>query len=235
MQDLLDLIQRNQMQLEKQVFLCCFILIFAKTADVCCIFNNIDHLQPCQLLFLIKFSGHSRVIFADARSSLKFWVSYIARFIVNIRSVSRLFPRVFLIYNQKTIRDPENHLIFGSYYLSKSYSVTCLSWISCVGLQMNGVWLEIFRISIKATHQKALIFICFTFSIFLNNISISFSTVFCCWISEYNCPGGGVLARFFCPGVGVWTFFVPGGGEFALSEHLPREMVRLGIDWYITY
>ena len=72
MQDLLDLIQRNQMQLEKQVFLCCFILIFAKTADVCSIFNNIDHLQPCQLLFLIKFSGHSRVIFADARSSLKF-------------------------------------------------------------------------------------------------------------------------------------------------------------------
>ena len=71
MLDLLDLIQRNQMQLEKQVFLCCFILIFAKTADVCCIFNDIDYLQPCQL-FLMKFSGHSRVIFADARSSLKF-------------------------------------------------------------------------------------------------------------------------------------------------------------------
>ena len=71
MQELLDLIQRNQRQLEKQVFLCCFILIFAKTVDVCCIFNNIDHLRPFQS-FLIKFSGHSMVIFADARSSLKF-------------------------------------------------------------------------------------------------------------------------------------------------------------------
>ena len=74
MQELLDLIQKSWRQLEKQVFLCCFILIFAKTVDVYCIFNNIDHLRPFQS-FLIKFSGHSRVIFADARSSLKFWVS----------------------------------------------------------------------------------------------------------------------------------------------------------------
>ena len=34
MQELLDLFQRNQGQLEKQVFLCCFISIFAKTVDV---------------------------------------------------------------------------------------------------------------------------------------------------------------------------------------------------------
>ena len=31
---------RNRRQLEKQVFLCCFISIFAKTVDDFCIFNN---------------------------------------------------------------------------------------------------------------------------------------------------------------------------------------------------
>ena len=40
------------------------------------------------------------MIFANARLSLNFRLSYIARFIVSIRSVSRLFPRVFLIYSQ---------------------------------------------------------------------------------------------------------------------------------------
>ena len=40
----------------------------------------------------IKFSGHPRVTFANAGSLLKFWVSYIARFIVYIRSISRIFP-----------------------------------------------------------------------------------------------------------------------------------------------
>ena len=50
-------------------------------------------------------------------------------------------------------------------------------------------------------------------------------------------PGG--LARFYRPGVpGFWTFFFPGGGEFAYKK-LPGSfvrgwgMVRLGIDWYI--
>ena len=43
MQELLDLLQRNRKQVEKQVFLCCFISIFAKTADVYCICNNMDH------------------------------------------------------------------------------------------------------------------------------------------------------------------------------------------------
>ena len=32
--------------LKKQVFLCCFIPIFAKAVDVYCIFNNIDHFWP---------------------------------------------------------------------------------------------------------------------------------------------------------------------------------------------
>ena len=45
--------------------------------------------------------------FFFTRSSLKFWMSYIARYIVNIRSISRLFPGVFLIYT--TIASPENH------------------------------------------------------------------------------------------------------------------------------
>ena len=51
-------------------------------------------------VILINFCAHPRVIFANARSSLKFRVSYIARFVVNIRSFSRLFPRVLLIYSQ---------------------------------------------------------------------------------------------------------------------------------------
>ena len=36
-------IQRNWRQLEKQVFLCCFMSTFAKTVDVYCIFDNVDH------------------------------------------------------------------------------------------------------------------------------------------------------------------------------------------------
>ena len=46
MPELLDLIQRNQRLFEKQVFLCCFISIFAITVDVYCIFNDIDHFRP---------------------------------------------------------------------------------------------------------------------------------------------------------------------------------------------
>ena len=91
-QELLDLIQRNWKELEKHVFLCCFIPMFAKTVDVCCICNNIGHFWP--------FQSFPRVIFAIATSTLKFQVSYISRFIINIWSVSRLFPRVFLIYSQ---------------------------------------------------------------------------------------------------------------------------------------
>ena len=45
MQQLFDLFQRNRRQLEKQVFLCCFISIFAKIVDVYCIFNNIDRFR----------------------------------------------------------------------------------------------------------------------------------------------------------------------------------------------
>ena len=41
--ELLDLFQRNWRQLEKQEFWCCLISIFAKTVDLYCIFNNIDH------------------------------------------------------------------------------------------------------------------------------------------------------------------------------------------------
>ena len=64
------------------------IIFFAKTVDVYCIFNKIDHFDHFH-----KISGHPRAIFADARL-LKFCFSYIARTIANIRSVSRLFPRV---------------------------------------------------------------------------------------------------------------------------------------------
>ena len=64
MQEHLHLFRR---QLEKQVFLCCFTSIFAKTVDASLItstiFGHFSHFD--------KFSGHPRVIFADTRSSLK--------------------------------------------------------------------------------------------------------------------------------------------------------------------
>ena len=56
-------VSKKQEQFEKQVFLCCFISIFAKTVEVYCIFNN-SHFD--------KISGHPRAIFANARSSLRF-------------------------------------------------------------------------------------------------------------------------------------------------------------------
>ena len=68
MQELLDLFQRNRGQLKKQVFLCCVISIFAKTVDVCCIFNNIDHFRPFRSFD--KIFRSSRVISANARSFL---------------------------------------------------------------------------------------------------------------------------------------------------------------------
>ena len=66
----------------KPLFLCCFISIFVKIVGICLIFNKIDHFQ----LFghFDKISGYPRVIFSNARSSLKLCLSYIARTIVNI-------------------------------------------------------------------------------------------------------------------------------------------------------
>ena len=43
MKELLVMLKGNQRQLEKNVFLCCFISVFEKTVDVYCIFNNIGH------------------------------------------------------------------------------------------------------------------------------------------------------------------------------------------------
>ena len=43
-----------------------------------------------------------------------------------------------------------------------------------------------------------------------------------CWIFENNCPGGGVLARLFCPRVQDFALSLcPGDGEFALSKNFP--------------
>ena len=57
MKEFLDLSQRNWIQLEKQVFLCCCIIsIFAKAVDGYCIFNNIDYFRPFQSLL-----GHPSV------------------------------------------------------------------------------------------------------------------------------------------------------------------------------
>ena len=53
-----------------------------KTVDAYCIVINIQSIFG-HFGHFDKFSGHPRVIFANARSSLKFWVSYLARFIVN--------------------------------------------------------------------------------------------------------------------------------------------------------
>ena len=50
LKELLDLFQRNRRQLEKQVFLCCFISIFAKTVDVYCIFGNKDRFDKISRL-----------------------------------------------------------------------------------------------------------------------------------------------------------------------------------------
>ena len=70
MQELFYLFQRNRRQLEKQVFLCCFISIFAKT--VMSTVSLITYTIFAISVILIKFSGHPRVVFADAKSSLKF-------------------------------------------------------------------------------------------------------------------------------------------------------------------
>ena len=116
---------------------------------------------------------------------------------------------------------------------------------------MNFLWwfgelFEIFRTSIKATHQEAFdlcMFHCFNIS---KHISISvlffIISVLCfvgifCYIFKNNCPRGGVLARFICPKCrGFALFLCPGGGEFVLSKKSPGVcpgeggLVRLGID-----
>ena len=62
-------------------------------------------------------------------------------------------------------------------------------------------------------------------------VSISCILLFYCWISENNCPGGGILARFFCPrDRGFALSLYQGGGKFGLSKKFPRGIVRLGID-----
>ena len=170
-------------------------------------------------------------------------MSYIARFIVNIRSISRLFPRVFLIYSQS-----RNHRKSCFYYLLKSYFDTCLSWISCVGLWMNGEWFEISWISIKATHPDAsgfYMFHCFNISkhisvsVLFFTISIS-SFMFLCWILKIVAPGVGSRA-FICyihdfsdSGVGVSHFLCARRlGNSPFQKKFPGGEVRLGIDWYI--
>ena len=53
-------------------------------------------------------------------------------------------------------------------------------------------------------------------------ISVSSFAGFFCWIFENNCPGGGVLVRFFCPrGRDFALSLCPGGREFALSKISP--------------
>ena len=102
--------------------------------------------------------------------------------------------------------------------------------------------------SIKATHQEAIIHFDQTFVSIIHiirprfvgsNISrhISILLLIFCWIFENNWPGGGVLAQLFCPGSGFPTFFVPGRWGIHPFKKIPQEfargeMVRLGIDCY---
>ena len=60
-----------------------------------------------------------------------------------------------------------------------------------------------------------------------------------CWIFENNFPGGGILARFFCPKVlGFALSLCPRGGDSPVQKKFARGlpggggggMVRLGID-----
>ena len=82
---------------------------------------------------LVKFSSYPRLIFANARSSLKFYVSYIASTIVwGLLLTFRLFQGyslgVFLIYSHIY-----NHRISWFEFVS-SYSSLKSYLISCVGL-----------------------------------------------------------------------------------------------------
>ena len=52
-------------------------------------------------------------------------------------------------------------------------------------------------------------------------ISVSCFVGYFCRSFENNYPGGGVLARFFCPRGRGLALFCLGNGEFALSKHSP--------------
>ena len=53
--------------------------------------------------------------------------------------------------------------------------------------------------------------------------------MFLLWIILENALGGGVLARFICPGRGSLNSFCL-GWELAHQKKFPGAMVRLGID-----
>ena len=110
----------------------------------------------------------------------------------------------------------------------------------CGFTAVNGEWFEIFRISIKATHQEALgfyMFHCFNISKYISmnsTVSHNFCLMYCvfCWIFENNYSGGGVTI-FSSPGVRV-SHCLCAQGETRPFKKIPLGMVRLGIDWYIT-
>ena len=104
---------------------------------------------------------------------------------------------------------------------------------------MNGELTEIFRISLKATHQEALVFICCTVLIFLSILAFQYcfskflSHVL--WVSWLHCfinnyPRGWGFSMIYLPqGLGFGTL-CPGVENLLF----PKILVRLGIDWYIT-
>ena len=101
---------------------------------------------------------------------------------------------------------------------------------------MNRELFEIFRISIKATHQEGLhfnMFHCFniskqiSISVLFFIISVSCFVVFFAAFLKIIVPRVRVLARFICPrGRGFALFCAVGGGGGGGGEG----MVSLGID-----
>ena len=89
------------------------------------------------------------------------------------------------------------------------YSVICLSWISCVDLQMEN---DLRYLNIHKGHPPRS-FDFYMFHCFNITKHISTSVLFFCWIFENNCPGGGGLPRFFCPGVRVSHFLCARGSS----------------------
>ena len=93
---------------------------------------------------------------------------------------------------------------------------------------IDGGLFEIFRISIKATHQETLDFYTFHCSNISKHISISvlffIISVSCfvgsfCYIFKNNFPRDGVLARFICPR--GWNFALslcPGVGNSSFQK-----------------
>ena len=90
---------------------------------------------------------------------------------------------------------------------------------------MNGEWFEIFRISLKATYQEALTFICFTVLIFLNILAFQY---FFPAILKIIASGWGFSMIFLLDGRTFAVSLCPGGGEFALSKKFPRALPRGG-------